>query len=123
MSNIPDNPGDISQLVKQRIILPAAVDNIFGSYVMTPGAYNSSSHARSMSIDYDNNDNLYFAFFETTNNIMANDDINVSIKESMQTPTVLKVKYNDTQHANLFADGFQIDTMPQQLIIDYIEEN
>jgi len=54
---------------------------------------------------------------------MANENINEEIRQNMATPTVVKVKYNETQHSNIFADGFQLDTMPQQLLIDYVEEN
>jgi len=66
MSDIPSNPSDVSNLVRQRVILPPAIDSIFGSYVMTPNSFKGNSESRSTSIDYDNDNNLYFAFFETT---------------------------------------------------------
>jgi hypothetical protein len=123
LDNIPDQSSDIVDLVRQRQIMPAAIDSLFGSFVMTPTSYGSSSYARSMSVDSDDKDHLYFAFFETTKEIMSNNDINVSIREDMQTPTVVKTKYNATTHSNIFADGFQLDTMPQQVLFDYIESN
>jgi hypothetical protein len=96
--------------------LPKSVEDIFGTSILTP---NNRLYTE-MNIDYDKNNNIYLAFNGSIANIFNDGELSKSFKE-LPIPVVIKVPYESTG-ADVITASAQVDSMPYQLISDYIEK-
>jgi len=117
--NLNNTDNDFYNGLEKLQILPESVHNIYGDYVMTL----NNGVCSQLNIDYDNNNNIYLATTNTTDNIYSSDDLSGSYAE-LPIPTVVKILY-DEDNANAYYEeiitsSVQIDTMPYFTIRDYI---
>ncbi|MCL2039856.1 MAG: T9SS type A sorting domain-containing protein [Bacteroidetes bacterium] len=119
---LDDINANVNNEVRRIQVLPPSILDIFGASVLdTLNSQDSMRRptTRPMNIDYDNNNNIYFAFNNCTYNVYSTGEYSNNF-EKMPIFTVLKCKFKDNYEDIFDAATLDIDTIPMDVIRNYV---
>ena len=100
-------------------VLPPHIRNLFGPSVLDT----ANSLSRPMNVDNDNNNNIYFAFNNSTANVYNSELYTMNFLANITVPTVIKCKFQDNEADIFDVSTMVVDTMPISTLSQYIQEN